>query len=245
MTRTSAVLLRTAGFPVRLWCAAGSPYLFQLLRELDDVEREFARSAGRAAEVIGRELIPHPGLSVAERRWALDQRRRLHRGYVPGAAEHARLTELARRCGGAAGGGAVAGLAETGKLGEAVGELRALAGVRHKAELAWLGTAGRQLLAGHPVGRRALADGTFPAAEGGLPGGGEGAARERRRADYLWRMIARGSAKVTPRGWLGHVAALDAAEPGGAVRREMALTDEVATYWAENEHRAGAGGASS
>src|SRR5699024_2954674 len=32
--------------------------------------------------------------------------------------------------------------------------------------------------------------------------------RLRHRADYLWRIVARGAAKTTPRSWLGHVAPL-------------------------------------
>jgi hypothetical protein len=59
--------------------------------------------------------------------------------------------------------------------------------------------------------------------------------RLRQRADYLWRMVARGSTRATPRGWLAHVALLrlDPTAPHGPL---PPLSPPYATESSDNLH---------
>src|SRR6476469_9698520 len=93
MTETS--LLRTAGLPMRLWCEAGSPELFGLIREQQRLEEEYRQLAARLADAIGAQLTSSPQLSTRERRLALAARRRLHHGLQLPGAEHLRLVAMA------------------------------------------------------------------------------------------------------------------------------------------------------
>ena len=62
--------------------------------------------------------------------------------------------------------------------------------------------------------------------------------RMRTRSDYLWRMIARGAARATPRGWLAHVALVDVVRDGGWNGTEaLHVCDSAASEEAENLDR--------
>ncbi|TYB64348.1 hypothetical protein FXF51_21770 [Nonomuraea sp. PA05] len=241
-------LLRTAGLPVRLWVAAGSPELFALLRTLERAERDHAALGVALAEAIGREVVPSAELTVVERRLALAARRRLHRALPLTSGDHARLAELADRLASAsaprwtANGSdrpLAAALDRAGKLWQALEDLRASVARHHDGERERLAAAAYESLLRTPAGRNALRDGTIPVgaevAER-LAAGRTWADRGlRHRSDHLWRMIARGSAKVTPRSWLGHVALVhagEAATPSGP----LTLTGEFSTDWIENAH---------
>ncbi|MFE0172152.1 lantibiotic dehydratase [Streptomyces sp. NPDC059002] len=230
------VLLRTAGLPMRLWCAGGSPGLFRLIAELERTEGDFARMSARLADVIGTTLVPHPQLTVTERRLALSSRRRLYRGRPLPDADHRRLVAVARR------------VSPEGPLAQVLlgahasaaqlRQVRTAVTRRYEEEKRRLAPAGHALLMRSPVGRRALRDGTLPVgievAERLAAGRPWTDRQMRKRADYLWRMIARGAVKVTPRGWLGHVAVVGVADGPAAPDRPFTLTDEVATDWREN-----------
>ncbi|MEU7581397.1 lantibiotic dehydratase [Streptomyces sp. NPDC041068] len=230
------MLLRTAGLPMRLWCAGGSPDLFRLISELERTEGDFTRMSARLADVIGTALVPHPALTVTERRLALSARRRLHRGRPLAEADHRRLVAVARR------------VTPEGALARVLTGAHAEAGVleglrkdvarRLDAEKRRLAPAGYALLRGSPMGRQALLDGTLPVgaevAERLAAGRPWTDRQMRKRADYLWRMIARGAVKVTPRGWLGHVAVVGVADGPAGPARPLTLTADVATDWTEN-----------
>ncbi|MEV5981807.1 lantibiotic dehydratase [Streptomyces sp. NPDC052114] len=239
-----AVLLRTAGLPMRLWCAGGSPELFRLIRELERTEADFARTSARLADVIGTVVVPHPSLTVDERRHVLSARRRLHRGRPLTEADHRRIVSVARLV---APEGALARiLVGTHEAAGALERLRREVAHRFDAEKQRLAPAGHALLRGSPMGRQALVDGTLPVgaevAERLAAGRPWTDRQMRKRADYLWRMIARGAVKVTPRGWLGHVAVVGVADGPAGPARPLTLTAEVATDWTENlQEQSGAG----
>lgn len=235
MTGQETSLLRTAGLPIRLWCAGGSPQLFDLIRELARAENEFAQLGVSLAEAIGTELVPVPELSAQERRQVLAWRRRLHHGSPLSTADHRRLTELAIRV--VPHSDLLADLTRATDWRDRLAGLYKEVGTRHEAERKRLTVTGYELLLGSPVGQLALLDGTLPAGTelgNRLATGQSWTDKQvRKRADYLWRMIARGAAKVTPRGWLGHVALISVAD---AAATPLALTTEVCTHWIENVH---------
>ncbi|MFD7165264.1 lantibiotic dehydratase [Streptomyces violascens] len=233
MTGQETSLLRSAGLPMRLWCAAGSPGLFRLVRQLDHTEADFTRMSARLADAVGTLLVRDPSLSVTERRLTLAARRRLHHGLPLPPAEHASLVAVAARV--SPDGWLAGALAGARELSGRLEQLRADVAARYEAEKHRLAPAGYEALRCSPVGRRALLDGTLPAGTEvaqRLAAGEAWTDRQlRKRADYLWRMIARGSAKVTPRGWLGHVALVSVCEGPVDPARPLALTGEVSTDW--------------
>ncbi|ATL25285.1 lantibiotic dehydratase [Streptomyces formicae] len=240
------VLLRTAGLPMRLWCAGGSPVLFRLIAELERTEGDFARLSTRLADAVGAILVPDPALTVHERRLALSARRRLYRGRPLPDADHRRLVAVARRVApeGALARVLVGAHASATELKRA----RIAVGRRYEDEKRRLAPAGHALLTGSPVGDRAVRDGSLPVgieiAERLAAGRPWTDRQMRKRADYLWRMIARGAVKVTPRGWLGHVAVVSVTDDPAAPDRPLTLTDDVATDWTENiQEGAGTGAA--
>ncbi|QEU96568.1 lantibiotic dehydratase [Streptomyces kanamyceticus] len=230
------VLLRTAGLPMRLWCAGGSPGLFRLIAELERTEGDFARMSARLADAVGAVLVPHPALTVPERRLALSARRRLYRGRPLPDADHRRLVAVARRV--APEGSLAQVLVGAHASAAQLKRARIAVGRRYEEEKRRLAPAGHALLTGSPVGGRAVRDGTLPVgieiAERLAAGRPWTDRQMRKRADYLWRMIARGAVKVTPRGWLGQVAVVSVTDDPAAPDRPLTLTDEVATDWTEN-----------
>jgi hypothetical protein len=151
VTGPETSLLRTAGFPMRLWCAAGSPELFRLIREQERLEDEYGRLAAQLADVIGAELVPFPGLSVRDRRLALASRRRLHRGLALPAADHERLVAAATDV--AHSSGLAADLARVAALGEAIAEVRKAVARQHGSAQQGLAETSYEMLQDSPIGR--------------------------------------------------------------------------------------------
>jgi hypothetical protein len=227
-------LLRSAGLPIEMWIRAGAPDLFALLRRQMRAERRYAELAARLAESIGAELVAGGDLPAADRRAALALRRRLHNGALLTPADEQRLTVLT--------GGRTGLSRHTSELrvvaatvrDTAVAAERALDSERRRLlPLSW------ELLTGHAVGQQILAQDTAASARdvAGRLAAGEPwtSKRLRRRSAYLWRMIARGAAKTTPRGWIGQVTVLtldDAGGPGAI----PALTGLYAAETADNLH---------
>ncbi|MEU6508948.1 lantibiotic dehydratase [Streptomyces sp. NPDC046942] len=199
-------LLRVAGMPLAAWAAAGSPELFARLTEhAHDSERR-AERARALAEALGVTVVPHPGLTAADRRAVLALRRRLHSAAaprpadcrllegLPAARDLVREAERLRR--------------DTESADTTLRELeRAVT-----AERVRVGELGWSLVCAAPVMRAFLheaapgvsADIVRRLAEGESWNG----QRLRKRGAYLWRALGRAAAKTTPRGWAGQVVAL-------------------------------------
>jgi ABC-type multidrug transport system fused ATPase/permease subunit len=236
-TFASSALLRTAGFPVRLWLAAGAPDLFELLRRLDSCHHAYRELARGLAERIGNELVPHPTLSGQDRNRTLAVRRRLHGGASITMADGRHLVEIAARL--LPNRGLAAELTSAAELSSELSELEGQAASAVTAEQERLLSSPWELLRESPVGQRALSDGSLAAADdvqrrldAGEPWTSK---RLRRRSDYLWRMIARGAAKTPPRSWLGHVS-LVPVHGHGPDLSSLDVTGEVAAEWIENIH---------
>ncbi|MFI6318898.1 lantibiotic dehydratase [Nonomuraea sp. NPDC050556] len=227
MTGGSA-LLRVAGLPVRLWLEASAPRLFELLRALERSEQAYRRRAAALGERLGDEVVPRPDLTPGDRRAVLAIRRTLHRGNPLSDGQARRLCDLARE--------------QDGFVREAAEVVRLSAELVRLEELAEAGVAeehGRLLAAPwhllHSVrGGRACADpGVLADIERRLAAAEPWTSkRMRRRSDYLWRMIARGAAKSTPRSWLGQVALVPLTGPGTG----LSVNGQVAVEWTENVH---------
>lgn len=201
------VLLRLAGLPVRLWLAGGCPELFAALAEADAATAA-RREHGRAlAARLGDRVVPRPEVTAAERQAVLEVRRVAHTGRpLPGDD----VLALARRAAARVDPPCAIGLdrlvvhdrarqeAEGRLLDDLAAERRRLAG------LPW------RLLRSSPVGSAALvhdAAELVADVERRLAAGESwDGKRLRQRADHLWRLIARGAVKTTPRSWFGHVA---------------------------------------
>lgn len=231
----SAALLRIAALPLSLYGQGGAPALFDRLRELDAQTGRYRALASHVAEDLGRIVVPSDDLSGKERADVLSLRRLLHRGETGSAGERGRdlfacaaaaarrvaprsalpqrLAELAHRA---------AQLDEANQEADA-----AVAGERDRlAGLPW------RLLQEHPAGRLALAGGDIAVAQdiqtrlaSGEPWTTK---RMRRRSDYLWRMIARASARATPRGWLVHVAPILVQEQAWNPDQSFLVTEDGA-----------------
>lgn len=236
-------LLRVAGLPIRHWLGGAAPGFFALVARWERARTGYVELGGALAERIGRELVPDPRLSAADRRSALSLRRTLHNGgSVPPEQCH-RLSDVAGSLDpeGAPVRGddsLAAGLVRAAAMSAEVEELGRRAQVELAAErerllaLPWL------LLNEDPVGRRMLDDGTLaPAADirRRLARGEPWTSRRlRRRSAYLWRMIARGTVKTTPRTWLCQIAlaAVDTVAPPLLTLPELA--DRYAVEIVEN-----------
>ncbi|WP_189052783.1 lantibiotic dehydratase [Longimycelium tulufanense] len=202
-----AALLRLAGLPVRLWLAGGCPELFALLARTDAAAGAYRRSARTLAERLGRQLVPRPELTDAERVAVLELRRAFHRGVPVADDERVRLAERAAAFGDATLAAQLRSVvAEARQLVELDTRLvRELAVERRRLQgLPWL------LLRSSPVGSAALANDApevLADIERRLAAGERwDGKRLRQRSDYLWRLVGRGAAKTTPRTWFGHLA---------------------------------------
>ena len=226
-------LLRMAGLPVEMWLAAGSPELFAALRQLDQLESEHRRIAAALAVEIGEVLVPHPRVDPSSRHRALACRRRLYGGLPVPLAHLAGLADTCRSL----------GLDELAARVELVTELSDTVrdeSVRAAGQVACqynrLRSMPWTLITSSAVGSRALLDESIQAAEDVTrrlaAGESWDSKRLRQRSDYLWRMIARGAMKTTPRGWLGQVALVELAPHADDAAPRV--TEDAAAYWAEN-----------
>ncbi|MGH8917682.1 MAG: hypothetical protein ACRD0H_04970, partial [Actinomycetes bacterium] len=205
----STALLRMAGLPVRLWLAGGCPDLFALLADAEELAVDYRRRAQVLAEEIGSALVPHTGLSRPDRRKVLTLRRNLHNGqHVPVAQASALVVRISQL------GGPARQLAddlratvECGRQLEAADARFAQifnAEQRRVQQLPW------ELLHSSTTAGVAVAT-DVPELIGEIErrlANGEGwdSKRLRHRAGYLWRLVARGAVKTTPRSWFGQVA---------------------------------------
>lgn len=223
-------LLRVAGLPARLWTSAGNPELFTELRERVVEQAAYSRFTSTLADRLGAELIPHPYLEHDERSGLLALRRLLHRGEP---VDEATCYELA---------GAVCGLSpdladdlmhagDWSAALEARNSAAQLSIEREQRRLAGLPWA---LVNSSEFATRAVTE----AAPGMMDdirrrlafGENWDSKRLRHRADYLLRVLARGTSKPTPRDWLGHVGLVGVGDRAGAWTR----IGECAAHWVAN-----------
>lgn len=249
----ATALLRMAGLPVRLWLAGGCPELFALLAGAEELEADYRRRARALAEKIGSELVSHPGLGQRDRRELLTLRRDLHNGRRGSMPQASALVGRISRLGGPA-------EQLTDDLLAALDceqRLRA-ADARFAQEL----HAEQRRIQGLPWELLHSSATACAAAATDVPeligeierrlAGGErwDSKRLRHRAGYLWRLLARGTVKTTPRSWFGQVAVVPVdgcresqgllAGPG---RRGPPVAGAHATHQLSNVHSARTGGA--
>ncbi|MFI6811914.1 lantibiotic dehydratase [Nonomuraea sp. NPDC050328] len=219
-----SALLRIAGLPISTWLAGSAPALFDLLRTLDQAETRYREHAAALADRLA-ELVP--ALAVAERRLILSVRRSLHQGRHPAVAalrpivpdalqpaldEHERLSGLVHDLGRQA---ARHLDAEHERLLSLPWDLIGARLTHDRESFDIAADIRRRLTAGEPWTSKRL----------------------RRSSEYLWRMIARGTVKTTPRGWLGHVALLHLADvETHGVAGQISVSDEAAVEWTQNVH---------
>ncbi|MFG1948322.1 hypothetical protein [Nonomuraea sp. NPDC048826] len=219
--RPMNALLRMAGLPVSAWLAGSAPGLFALLRELEEAEETYREQAAALAERLGG-LVPW--LALADRRLVLSLRRRLHRG------ERVDLGRLA----------AYADVDEVARSADRVRALEEPARLRVETEHERLLALPLDLVGPVLPGNDVVAD-IRRRLDAGEPWSSK---RLRRSSEYLWRMIARGSVKTTPRAWLGHVALLrldTRAEVESHAVAGLSVDDRIASEWTQNVHAHRAG----
>ncbi|MDQ2958750.1 MAG: lantibiotic dehydratase family protein [Actinomycetota bacterium] len=234
------VMLRVAGLPISVWTSSGNERLFAQLRELDGLAGQYRLQAAALAETLGHRVVPRPDLQPADRAAVLRIRRSLHgAGELP-PTELAHTVELLDRLALAGDlGAALRGLRRDRQrlsAGEAALAIAVEAEPGRLAELAW------SLVLDSPIAQQAIRDANPQAFDdivrrlaAGEPWNSK---RLRQRADYLWRLISRGSTRATPRGWFGHIALLDPAlpPPSGLDSVWAELSAEVAVEWSDNIH---------
>jgi hypothetical protein len=230
----TAALLRVAGLPISLWLAGASESLFADINSLERRRTDARDEMRRLAERIG-EVIPSTELNATGRAILLDVRRQLHGGgELPGelTAEAVRQLRLLPHTPGLA-----------GELATAAEEWQALRAAGNAAELAANEEQDRlrrivwTLLSQQSSAYAALSQAN-PQLLGDIEDrvtAGESwhSKRMRQRGDYLWRMIARGATRATPRGLLGQLAVLaieDTATAGGPIE----LAPVTALEWSDN-----------
>ncbi|MFI7702072.1 lantibiotic dehydratase [Nonomuraea sp. NPDC049480] len=222
-------VLRVAGLPMGMWLAASDPDLFALVRALEEADEEYRKHATALAERLGLVLVPRPELPVRERRFVLSVRRRLHQG-LP--LDSDRLRAIVTAFGPPD--ELLGDLDRVARLSAELRRLERLAETRVQAEHERLLTTPWDLLRSRPGGRSCAAPEVVEDIERRLAKGEPWTTkRMRRRSDYLWRMIARGATKTTPRAWLGHVALAPIAH---APDRRVSVNGQVAVDWVENVH---------
>ncbi|WP_367128702.1 lantibiotic dehydratase [Saccharothrix sp. HUAS TT1] len=208
------VLLRLAGWPAGLWLAGACPGLFAALADVD-AEAAACREHGRAlAARLGDRVVPRPEVTAAERQAVLRVRRAAHGGRpLPDDAVVALARSAAARVDPPSAIGVDRLVARARSVREAEARLRddLAAEQRRLAGLPW------RLLRSSPVGSAALGhDAADVVADVELrlaAGEGWDGKRLRQRADHLWRLIARGAVKTTPRSWFGHLAVTSGSGP--------------------------------
>ncbi|WP_405987309.1 lantibiotic dehydratase [Streptomyces sp. NBC_00872] len=203
----SVALVRAAGMPWQAWAQAGNPALFARAAQLEEEAGEKAELARELAQELGRDVVPDERLTGGQRRAVLEMRRRLHGGRVPADVESVISQAVAP---------VAPSLAQrlrawtSGAASLTCGDEEFAREVEAERE-----RVGRLLLR-VCTADAVLADfvtGTWPRllvdaeqkAAGGEPWSGK---RMRKTTGYLWRALARASAKTTPRGWVGQLAAI-------------------------------------
>ncbi|MGI9148883.1 MAG: lantibiotic dehydratase [Chloroflexota bacterium] len=230
-----SVMVRLAGLPISVWLAGASPELFDELRQLDDCTRACCEEGHRLAEVIGVALVPHPALSPAQRSTALAVRRSLYSFGPVGEADLAAVCEQAASL--LNDPTLATQLVSYAALSEEIRRGEHAAATQVDEELAALRARAWQLITSHPVAYLAVLESdvdTLQDIERRVAAGEPWSTkRMRQRADYLWRLINRGAAKVMPRGWLGQIAVVEVREDGTL---HLQLSPEVGRASSENLH---------
>ncbi|MGW0198233.1 lantibiotic dehydratase [Nonomuraea sp. NPDC003201] len=224
---SESAVLRVAGLPIRLWLAASSPDLFACVRALNHVHDDYLREASDLAGRLGDEVVPRPELPAAARRAVLAVRRRLHQGQALTGDQARRLREIV------AAPGLTAHLDRVASLSAELLRLEEQAGAQVEKEHDRLLAAPWHLLGSVPGGRACLTSDVLADIERRLAQGEPWTSKKlRRRSDYLWRMIARGAVKTTPRTWLGQVSLVPVARESSG----LSVNGQVAVDWTENVH---------
>ncbi|MEV6035695.1 lantibiotic dehydratase [Nonomuraea sp. NPDC052116] len=224
---SESAVLRVAGLPIRLWLAASSPDLFACVRALNHVHDDYLREASDLAGRLGDEVVPRPELPAAARRAVLAVRRRLHQGQALTGDQARRLREIV------AAPGLTAHLDRVASLSAELLWLEEQAEAQVEKEHDRLLEAPWHLLGSVPGGRACLTSDVLADIERRLAQGEPWTSKKlRRRSDYLWRMIARGAVKTTPRTWLGQVSLVPVAEQSSG----LSVNGQVAVDWTENVH---------
>ncbi|MEV4009740.1 lantibiotic dehydratase [Nonomuraea angiospora] len=225
---SESALLRVAGLPIRLWLAASSPDLFARVRALNHVHDDYLREASGLAGRLGDEVVPRPELPAAARRAVLAARRRLHQGEALTVDQARRLREIVATP------ALTAHLDRVTSLSAELLRLEEQAGARIEKEHDRLLAAPWHLLGSVPGGLACLTSDVLADIERRLAQGEPWTSKKlRRRSDYLWRMIARGAVKTTPRTWLGQVSLVPVAERHAS---GLSVNGQVAVEWTENVH---------
>ncbi|MFC5025363.1 lantibiotic dehydratase [Streptomyces coeruleoprunus] len=204
-------LLRIAGMPCDRWTEAGSPALFaRVVRHADAAGLRAAR-ARALAERLGAEVVPSPLLAGTARRAVLALRRRLHAGAAPDVADCRLLDRSPAVPPDLAAEARALREADVAAAAEGLALERALADEQVRVAARGWETARTSPL------MRAFLDSAAPGlaedVERRLAEGGSWHDKQlRKRAAYLWRVLARAAAKTTPRGWAGQLAAIDVGE---------------------------------
>ncbi|MET7334612.1 hypothetical protein [Nonomuraea sp. NPDC005650] len=228
-TMSESAMLRVAGLPIRLWLAASSPDLFTCVRALDRCADDYRGDASALAERLGDEVVPRPELPAAARRAVLAVRRRLHQGRPLTGDQAHRLREIVP----AAAPGLIAHLDRVTSLSATLLRLEEQAGALVEKEHDRLLAAPWHLLDSVPGGRSCVTSDVLADIERRLARDEPWTSKKmRRRSDYLWRMIARGAVKTTPRTWLGQVSLVPVTEHSS----ELSVNGQVAVDWTENVH---------
>ncbi|WP_408962698.1 hypothetical protein [Nonomuraea angiospora] len=226
-TMSDSAVLRVAGLPIRLWLAASSPDLFACVRALNQVHDDHLREASALAGRLGDEVVPRPELPAAARRAVLAARRRLHQGQALTADQARRLREIVATP------ALTAHLDRVTALSAELLRLEEQAGAQVEKEHDRLLAAPWHLLGSVPGGLACLTSDALADIERRLAQGEPWTSKKlRRRSDYLWRMIARGAAKTTPRTWLGQVSLVPVAGRSSG----LSVNGQVAVEWTENVH---------
>ncbi|MBB5779232.1 lantibiotic dehydratase [Nonomuraea jabiensis] len=227
-TMSESAVLRVAGLPIRLWLAASSPDLFACVRALNHIHDDHLREASGLAGRLGDEVVPRPELPAAARRAVLAARRRLHQGQALTADQARRLREIVATA------DLTAHLDRVTSLSAELLRLEEQAEAQVAKEHDRLLAAPWHLLGTVPGGRACLTSDVVADIERRLAGGEPWTSKKlRRRSDYLWRMIARGAVKTTPRTWLGQVSLVPVADRHSS---GLSVNGQVAVEWTENVH---------
>ncbi|QGV82078.1 lantibiotic dehydratase [Streptomyces ficellus] len=236
---TATVLLRIAGLPCTAWTSAADPALFARAARHALAGEQRAARARALAEHLGVSVVPHPGLTTADRRAVLALRRRLHAGHAPGTADLTLLDRLHGRALPAEladDARTLAREAEAAHAEQAALERAVAAGHQRIAAL------GPDLARTHPVLRDVLdttAPGLLTDIERRLAAGETWTDKGlRKRVAHLWRVLARAAAKTTPRGWTGQLATtpLRTDAPGTHLVPPGATLGALAATATENVH---------
>lgn len=228
-----SAILRMGGIPVGYWLECASPYFFHRVREHESLARSYSAVARQLAKQIGEHLISRSDLSAPSRRMALAVRRQMHNARLLTPRQGKGLLDVV-----AVGPAkdleahARAVISLSNQLSESNSQLESLLG---EEETRSRGAIWRTIERSHllQITMRTTNETLFDNVGRHLGAGRSWSSKELRRAEEaLSRLIARGAAKATPRGWLSHVALMAVQDASGAL--PMAVRNEFLRVSCEN-----------